>query len=447
MSFPRYPKYKDSGIPWLGEMPEHWAIKRVRHLTEIKKRIAGTLGYDVLSITQRGIVPKDIESGEGQLSMDYTKYQIVNPGDFAMNHMDLLTGYVDISIYSGVTSPDYRVFIYTGEGAKRYYLYLFQMGYHEKILFHYGQGSAQLGRWRLPTDAFKELPFPVPTKLEQSAIVAFLDLETARIDALVEKKTRFIELLKEKRSALITDAVTGKLDVTTGKPYPKYKPSGVEWLGEVPEGWGMKRLRHVALFTNSNVDKKSYEGQQSVRLCNYKDVYYNEFIIRSLPFMDATASDAEVEKFALKKGDVLITKDSEDPSDIGIPALVEEDLPNVICGYHLTVLRVFEPSAARFVHRSIQSHPTKAHFFVESPGITRYGLSQDAIGNIQICLPHENEREAIATFLDRKTARIDALVGKTRRSIDLLKERRSALITAAVTGKIDVRNHADMKGG
>jgi type I restriction enzyme, S subunit len=118
--------------------------------------------------------------------------------------------------------------------------------------------------------------------------------------------------------------------------YLAYKESGVEWIGPVPEHWDVQRMRHVANFTNSNVDKKAYEDQEPVLLCNYTDVYYNEFITADLPFMQATASNAEIERFSLKKGDILITKDSEDPADIGVPSLVTEDLPGVICGYHLT---------------------------------------------------------------------------------------------------------------
>jgi type I restriction enzyme S subunit len=220
-------------------------------------------------------------------------------------------------------------------------------------------------------------------------------------------------------------------------PYPAYKDSGVEWIGEVPEHWEVKRLRFIAQFQNSNVDKKSYEGQQAVRLCNYTDVYNNEFITSSLLFMDATASDAEIQAFQIKKGDVIITKDSEDPADIGIPAIVEEDLPGVICGYHLTIIRTNNPEAAEFLHRSIQSHPTKAHFFVESPGITRYGLNQDAIGNIQVCVPPAEELKFLASWINRETARIDALITQKTRFIDLLKEKRQALITRAVTKGLD----------
>ncbi len=217
------------------------------------------------------------------------------------------------------------------------------------------------------------------------------------------------------------------------KPYPAYRDSGVEWIGQVPEHWESKRLRHIASFTNSNVDKKSYDGQEAVSLCNYTDVYYNDFITADMPFMQATASATEIKQFSLKKGDVIITKDSEDPSDIGIPSLVAEDVPGVICGYHLTMIRTACADTSRLLHRVLQSHPTQAHFFVEAPGITRYGLGQDAIGDVRVCLPPRQDRGFVADSIDRETARIDALIAKKTRFIELLKEKRQALITHAVT--------------
>lgn len=221
--------------------------------------------------------------------------------------------------------------------------------------------------------------------------------------------------------------------------YPEYKDSGVAWLGEVPAHWEVRRLKFVARYQNSNVDKKSYEGQKNVRLCNYTDVYYNEKITNNMDFMVATATDAEIKSMSLKEGDVVITKDSEDPTDIGVPALVSEPLDNVVCGYHLTVLRAKNQDAARYLHRAIQSHPTRAHFFVESPGVTRFGLNQDAIGGLVMPVPPIVERKKIAAFLDEKTTQIDQLIEKKTRFIELLKEKRAALITEAVTGKFDVR--------
>ncbi len=207
-------KMKDSGVEWLGEIPEHWQAKRTKFLFKIKKRIVGEDGYQVLSITQQGIKEKDTESGAGQLSMDYSKYQFAYVGDFAMNHMDLLTGYVDITKYNGVISPDYRVFTLEDKNSHpNYYLYLYQNGYKNKIFYKYGQGSSQLGRWRLPTEQFNEFRFPYPPLEEQQQIANYLDEKTSKIDTLIEKSNKSIELLKEKRTALISAAVTGKIDV------------------------------------------------------------------------------------------------------------------------------------------------------------------------------------------------------------------------------------------
>lgn len=205
---------KDSGVEWLGEVPEHWEVKRFKTIFKIRKRIAGELGHDVLSITQKGIKIKDTESGEGQLSMDYSKYQLVYKGDYAMNHMDLLTGFVDISKYDGVTSPDYRVFTLEEKNSlPEYFLAFLQMGYINKLFFPFGQGAAHMGRWRLPTEAFREFLAPVPPKNEQKAIADFIFNSLEQMDILEKKSRKAIKLMQERRTALISAAVMGKIDV------------------------------------------------------------------------------------------------------------------------------------------------------------------------------------------------------------------------------------------
>lgn len=210
---------KDSGVEWLGKIPKHWQTKRVKYLFAIKKRIVGTLGFDILSITQQGIVIKDIEANTGQFSMDYSKYQLVDQGDFAMNHMDLLTGFVDISNYLGVTSPDYRVFssIDKNNYSPLYSLYLFQNAYLNKIFYALGQGVSNFGRWRLPTEQFNNFILPIPPREEQQAIVDFLEDERSKIDALIAKAQHAIALAQEHRDALISAAVTGKICVPQGQ--------------------------------------------------------------------------------------------------------------------------------------------------------------------------------------------------------------------------------------
>lgn len=213
---------KDSGIEWLGDIPEHWEGKRLKFLFNIRKDIAGKLGYDVLSITQRGLKVRDLEDTKGQLSMDYSKYQIVKPGDFAMNHMDLLTGYIDLSAQTGVTSPDYRVFeLFEKNALDKYYLYLFQMGYKQKIFYSYGQGVSQFGRWRLPAEAFKNIVFPKPPLKEQVEIVNYLNRITSRIDTLIEQTLESVINLKSYRQSIISETVTGKVDVRDWEPKNK----------------------------------------------------------------------------------------------------------------------------------------------------------------------------------------------------------------------------------
>lgn len=219
--------------------------------------------------------------------------------------------------------------------------------------------------------------------------------------------------------------------------HAEVKPSEIEWVHHLPVQWEEKRLRFLADISNSNVDKKEYDNQVSVRLCNYTDVYYNEVITPDLDFMEATASQAEIKKFGLRAGDVIITKDSEDPRDIGVPAFVQEDMPGVVCGYHLSIIRTSDPITAEYVQFSIMSHLNKARLYVDTPGVTRFGLDQDTIKNILVLLPPPDERRQIVRRLRSETAEIDGLIEKKTRFIALLKEKRAAVITHAVTKGID----------
>ena len=156
---------KNSEIPWIGEIPKEWKTEKFKHVFRIKKVLAGKLGYDVLSVTQKGLRVKDITSNEGQVASDYTNYQRVHPNDFVMNHMDLITGYVDVAKQEEVTSPDYRTFysINADSTNNQYYLYIFQFCYKTRLFYNLGQGVSQFGRWRLPAEQQNEFVIPVPS--------------------------------------------------------------------------------------------------------------------------------------------------------------------------------------------------------------------------------------------------------------------------------------------
>jgi type I restriction enzyme S subunit len=224
--------------------------------------------------------------------------------------------------------------------------------------------------------------------------------------------------------------------VTTYRKHASSRPVERGFIGAIPENWTARRLRFVADPKNSNVDKKSYDGQRQVALCNYTDVYYNERLSSALEYMSATASDDEIEAFSLSRGDVIITKDSETADDIGIPAYVAEDLPGVVCGYHLCMLRP-RGVLGEFLFRVIQAHATKAFFFVEVSGVTRYGLSQDTIRDVIVPVPPLEEQRAICQWINAETGRIDALIEKKTCFIKLLREKRQALIVRAVTQGLD----------
>jgi type I restriction enzyme, S subunit len=215
--------------------------------------------------------------------------------------------------------------------------------------------------------------------------------------------------------------------------YPSYKDSDVEWLGEVPGHWAVKRLKRACHAFPSNVDKKVHDGEAPILLCNYTDVYYNERIVAGMEFMAATASTDQIAKFTLRAGDTIITKDSETADDIAIAAHVPADLPGVVCGYHLSMVRPMPETDGAFVKRLFDSGFVKSCVAVRANGLTRVGLGQYEIDNLELPFPPLPEQTQIAAFLDRETAKIDALVAEQRRLMELLKEKRQAVISYAVT--------------
>lgn len=207
--------FKPTESNWMGDIPAHWKISKIAKHFTIKKRIAGKEGYDVLSITQQGLKVKDISTNEGQMAANYSGYQFVYPGDFAMNHMDLVTGYIDISKHFGVTSPDYRVFVLddTKNCYPEYYLQLFQLCYKRRIFYGYGRGAANQGRWRLPAVNFRNFEIPLPPYEEQVIISAKIQKINAQIESTCSKLESEISILSEMKTRLISDVVTGQIDV------------------------------------------------------------------------------------------------------------------------------------------------------------------------------------------------------------------------------------------
>ena len=234
------------------------------------------------------------------------------------------------------------------------------------------------------------------------------------------------------------------------QPYGDYKPSGMRWLLQVPSHWDVLKLKYITDIRTSNVDKKSRDDEDGVLLCNYVDVYHRDYINDTIDFMRATASKEQINRFTLCGGDVLITKDSETWDDIAVPAYVESDMPGVLCGYHLALIRARpEVALGEYLFRAFDTHAIRDQFRVRANGVTRYGLPRDGVTSALFPVPPVTEQHAIAAFLRREARKIDSLVGGLAADVSgdglmarqarFLHEYRSCLVSAAVTGQIDVR--------
>lgn len=223
------------------------------------------------------------------------------------------------------------------------------------------------------------------------------------------------------------------------KPYPNYRPSGVKWFDRLPAHWEVRRLRNVADLRVSSVDKNKREDEEHVRLCNYVDVYKNDRITATMDLMHATASPDEIERYRLKRDDVLITKDSEARDDICVPALVTDPAPDLISGYHLAILRPFSGHIiGSYLFRALESKVIARQFHVQARGVTRFGLTHVGIKSVWLPVPSLCEQAGIVRFLDHADLRIQRYIRAKQKLIALLEEQKQAIIDQAVTGQIDV---------
>ena len=419
-----YPRYKESGLEWVGEIPAHWEIKAVWMMFHLGR---GRVISNEEIGTNPGQYPVYSSQTENEGIMGY-----IDTYDFDGNYITWTTdgakagtvfyrtGQFNCTNVCGTLSPKNQ------DLDLRFFRHALNIVTSQFVRYDINP--------KLMNNVMAKIRVQVPSETEQREIADFLDRKTEQIDELIRIKERRIELLHEQHTVLINQTVTKGLD-----PNVEMKLSGVEWIGEIPRHWEVNRLKYVAEILPSNVDKHIYPDEIQVRLCNYTDVYYNDYITVDTVLEKGSCNEREFTKFVLRKGDVIITKDSETPDDIGVPTFVKKDLDNVVCGYHLTMIR---PLACRgeFIFRFIQSDRTRRYFEVNSNGITRYGLGKASIENLLLPIPPDSEQRRIADFLNHKTRQIDDLITAEQRKIELLQEYRQSLISEAVTGKIDVRN-------
>jgi len=439
----KYQSYKSSGVEWIGEIPEHWKKCRLKN---VSKSINGysfksddfDREYDI-PVIRIGDVGDKIDFDDCiRVKSDF----LTDKKDFIVFRNDILIGLTGGTIgKSGRYNYDTPSLLNQRVGLLRNNKDLLN-----GLLYHYVKSEVFIryiffdcyggGQDNISMNDILKMVFPLPPLQEQHQIVKFLDEKTELIDRLISTKEKKITILKEQRTSLINQVVTKGLN-----PNVKMKDSGVEWIGEIPENWKVGKLKHHSLLNISSVDKHIFDDEISVKVCNYTDVYYNESISKNLEFRIGSCTSIEYNKFLLKKGDVIITKDSESPSDIGVPSFVIDEMENVVCGYHLSILKSnLDTLIGSYLFRQLQSTRVRRYFEVNSNGITRFGLGKSSVLELPLILPPVEEQLQIIKHLDTKTREIDDLVQLEQKKIDILKEYRQSLISEVVTGKIKVTN-------
>jgi type I restriction enzyme S subunit len=430
VSFPRYPKYKSSGAAWLGSIPEHWDVGQSRRLFALRNQRAVDTDEQLTASQEHGIVrQKDFIQLEGRRVVEVVKgadiLKHVEPNDFVIS-MRSFEGGIEWSRLRGCISSAYVMLVPSEKLYAPYFAHLLKSAIYIQAL----QSTTNLVRdgQALRYNNFVQIDLPLLPVAEQMAIAAFLDLEISKIDALVAEQRRLMDVLKEKRQAVISHAVTKGLN-----PHAPMKDSGIEWLGEVPAHWSVASLRYFATFaTGSTPDRSSPRywngGIPWVKTgeINYSTITETEETISEEGLASCSVAIAPPGTLLMALYGQGVTRGRV--ALLGIPATY-----NQACAAIQLDERIDRHFAVRFFEF--------AYRFVREIGneTTQMNLNVEFVRGIRVVIPPLDEQRTIAILLDRKTLEMDSLVLEGQRAIDLLLERRAALISAAVTGQIDVR--------
>ncbi|MCT7326250.1 restriction endonuclease subunit S [Ralstonia mojiangensis] len=431
MSLPRYAKSRDSGIPWVGQLPEHWQVTPL--LSVARERSESNVGMkedNLLSLSYGRIIRKDIEASDGLLPESFETYQVVQVGDVVLRLTDLQND--KRSLRSAlveergiITSAYLALEPYRIHSA--YFAHLLRAYDQTKVFYSMGGGLRQSMKYA----DLKRLSVLLPTDEEQLNIATFLDHETAKIDALIVEQEKLIALLAEKRQATISNAVTRGLN-----PDVPMKDSGVAWLGEVPAHWHISPLKHlVSLRSGGTPSKENVDyWNGDIPWASAKDLKSEQLFdtvdhITTLAVESGNASLVPVGTVLIVVRGMILARTFPVAQAL-VPMAINQDLKGITpkqCLYAQFLAWLLRGTADESLRRLDEAgHGTKA-------------LRMDAWTSMRLPLPPVDEQSVITDFLEQETAKLDSLVASALRAIDLLKERRASFITAAVTGQIDVR--------
>jgi type I restriction enzyme, S subunit len=421
-----YAKIKDSGVEWLGEVPDHWEVVPNRVLfDEVKDR--DWPNEEMLSVTiRKGVVRQaDLLADSSQKdssNLDRSNYKLVQRGDVVYNKMRAWQGAIGVSPYRGIVSPAYVIQCPRENGRPRYFHHLFRSPAFAREAERWSYGITS-DMWSLRPQHFKLIQTCLPPASEQDAIVRFIDYVDRRIRRYIRAKRRLIKLLEEQKQALIHQAVTGQIDVRTGKPYPAYKSSGIEWLGEVPEHWRVTRVKAEFLCLNSRRIPLSSSER-------------GKMMARRYDYYGASGVIDKVDNYLFEDELLLIAEDGAN--------LVLRNLPLAIIArgkfWVNNHAHILKPRRGNIEYLAAVMERLDYKPWIS--GAAQPKLTKDRIMAIAIAVPSPEEQDTIMQWANAETRSIRSGITRANREIDLLNEYRTRLIADVVTGKLDVREAA-----
>jgi len=430
-----YPKMKDSGVPWLGKLPAGWEVRKLRGiLRRVTKRNRPDL--PLLSVVrERGVVRRNAtpeDENHNYIPDDLSNYKVVLPGQFAMNKMKAWQGSYGVSQYEGIVSPAYFVFDLAGVEGRFFHVAIRSHAYVPS--FAQASDGVRIGQWDLAEPRMREIPFAIPPLPEQAAIVRFLDHADRRIRRYIRAKQKLIKLLEEQKQAIIHRAVTRGLD-----PNVRLKPSGVEWLGDVPEHWEVRKLRQCGSIygglTPSMADRSLWDGD--VPWVTPKDM--KRFTIAGASMKVAARALETTSLRLIPSGSVLLV------------------VRGMILARRVPIARTVEPVTinqdmkaivpatgvdAGYLAYRMDAAQTAFVPMIDEAGHGTKRFPTERWKDLSLAMPPVEEQRQIARHLDQATAQVVRALNSAQHEIDLLREYRTRLIADVVTGKLDVREAA-----
>ena len=419
----RYSSYKDSGISWIGEIPKHWEVCRMKRVFSEAKEKTITEDGTLLSLSQyTGITLKDESKKVGMFEAESTiGYNIVHSGQFVMNIMLAWNGSYAVSDYEGIISPSYCIFNFNEDCEKKYFHYLLRLPAYAGAFKTMSKGIIE-SRLRLYPIYFLAFKTIIPPKDEQQAIVAYIEEKCKKIDAYVADKEKEIELLQELKQKTIADAVTKGLN-----PYAKMKDSGISWIGEIPEHWEVKRI--ASLFTGKVQANTDFKYHHAFKF------YYGTLVPKNEVGDVEEYRDTYVKYSVLQKDDIMINGLNLNYDFVSQRVAIAPSDGIITSAY--VVARPRKGTNAQYYNYLFKTMDNMKLFHGMGTGI-RLTLSFDEMKKQVVVVPPQDEQQAIVTYIEEKCEKIDKLASELQSEIDYLKEYKQRLIADCVTGQVKV---------